>query len=234
MPARFVNCLIKAVNDATKLPHFVVVVPDLDLLEYLNHYSYGVEEVGDMLVTWVITKMKEAVNDKKDQLFKIKPGAIRNTELKFVWVKMLKRMRSSDKIFTVCSKYNDMLEKQLANHKQHYVIDPNPKLHRYVFYSKINILNEDGKSAFWRELDGCIKMFENEGLWLKPRKDLQDTPTDSTAAIRYKLPSIPPRPKSSLANSSYGYKLQKTHHDRNNSSRFHSYNKVWVNKNYLK
>ena len=176
---------MKALNDCAKLPRFILVVPDLDLLQYLNYFSYGVEDAVFDLITWVVSEMKQAAEDKKDQLFKFLPGAIKNTEPKFVWVKMLKRMKSTDKIFTVRGKYNDTLEKLLADYPQHYIIDPNLKLDKSHYYSAINILNEDGKSAYWREIDDCIKMFEDGGLKLKPRRNLLDEPSNSAAAIRY-------------------------------------------------
>ena len=101
-----------------------------------------------------------AIEAKKDQLYKIKPGSVITSEPKIIWMKMLQRMRSFEKILTVRAKYNSVLESALAERKYHYIIDPNLILRDAAYFTRINQLNGDGSILFWKELDECIRLFD--------------------------------------------------------------------------
>ena len=137
VPVRIVNSLVKALNEAQKLPRFVIVILDWDILKYADHSTFGVEKVMKRILSWMISNLVRVVEMKKDQLYHIKKGAINASEPKFVWVKMLQRMMSQDKILTVRGKYNWTLENLLADKKYHYVIDPNPILCDHEYFTQI-------------------------------------------------------------------------------------------------
>ena len=193
VPARIVNCLIKALNEdkCVRLPRFVVVVPDWDLLRYFNHNTYGIEEVVYEAINWMTKEMKKAIEDKREQLMKIKPGAVIATEPKVVWIKMLQRAMNYDKVLTVRAKYNATLEALLSEKSGHYIIDINPILRDPVYFTRNNELSEDGKVLFWKEVDECIRLFDKRKLKLMPRKDPYD-PTqeksDSAAQLHFRMP----------------------------------------------
>ena len=92
--------------------------------------------------------MKNAVKAKKDQLFKIKHGSVISSEPKFVWVKMLQRMESTDKILAVRRKFNDTLERLLAERTNHYIINVNPILRGKEYFTLNNELNGDGELLY--------------------------------------------------------------------------------------
>ena len=156
IPARIVNCLIKALNEAFSIPRFIVVVPDWDILRFINHFTYGVEILVQESLDWMIDNMKKVIRDKKDQLFKIHNGSVVSTQPKIIWVKMLQRMRSYEKILTVRGKYNSVLKSTLAEESLHYIIDPNPILRDSAYFARDNHLNSDGSILFWKEIDECI------------------------------------------------------------------------------
>ena len=52
----------------------------------------------------MMTNMQRAINDKKQQIFKIKQGAVISTEPKVIWVKILDQMKTYEKMLTVRSK----------------------------------------------------------------------------------------------------------------------------------
>ena len=99
------------------LPRFVVVVPDWDIIKYVDHADYGVEEIFRSTIKWMINNMVRAVEVEKDDIFKAKPGAIKSGELKFIRVKVIKRLRAYDKAMTVRNCFNAMLEVLLSEKK---------------------------------------------------------------------------------------------------------------------
>ena len=124
----------------------------------------------------------------------MKIGAVTTAEPKFIWVKMLQRMRSSDKVLTVRSKFNWMLETLLADRKHHYVIDVNPILRDHEYFNNLNDLNNDGLILFWKEIDECIRLFDKHKLSLRPQKTEKDEKNDSVVQIHFKMPPPPPPP----------------------------------------
>ena len=177
VPARLVNCLIKALNDnvdeerkSKPLPQIIMVIPDLDILKYVDHFTYGIEIILTPLICWIIQEMKNAVEAKKEQLYKLKPGILTAGEPKIIWVKILQRMRSKEKIFTVRSKFNNLIEEMIVKEKNHYLIDPNPAMNDPAWYSQINEPNLDrwllsGKKLMIVSAFLIItSLFSNQGL----------------------------------------------------------------------
>ena len=231
--AHTVNCLIKALNECKKIPRFILIVPDWDILLGLQYFSYGIEEFVQKIIGWMDDKIKSAIEEKKDQFFKMKPGSITTTEPKLVWVKMLRRKRSNKKVLTVRGKYNDALEDILVQSKYHHIIDPNPKMSKAEYFSNANILTENGKTAYWIEIDDCIKMFEGNKLKLKPSKYKTDPPSDSASAVRYRLPPVPPKHTTVTPRSDKPHAHTNTQR-QDNGRRHQSYNKVWLNPKFFK
>ena len=58
--ARLVNALIKALNDAEKLPKMVLILPDWDLLRFVNYTDRNAEVVLEEMLNWIINNMKRA------------------------------------------------------------------------------------------------------------------------------------------------------------------------------
>ena len=61
VPARIVNSIVKALNDTHKLPRFIIIIPDWDLLRYFDHSTYGVEAVTHCVVGWMISNIIKAI-----------------------------------------------------------------------------------------------------------------------------------------------------------------------------
>ena len=199
-----VNYLIKALNDMHYpkkgggidkfLPRLVVVIPDWDIIKYLDFATYGVEEVFHSTIRWMITNFTCAIEAKKDDIFKAKPGALKSGEPKFIWVKVIKRMRGYDRTMTVRNRFNATLEVLLAEKNHHFLIDVEPSLDDAAYFTSQNELNADGRVCYWKEIDECIRLFEMDKLPLTPLNDpcRNDNRLQSAYQQRYKLPLIPP------------------------------------------
>ena len=102
VPARLVNCLIKAINEgATKeerLSRLIVIIPDWDMLKYMNHNTHGITKLTTKLVQWMVTNIDWALLSRKEQIGKLKPGALSQNEPKVIWVLVINRLYSFDKV----------------------------------------------------------------------------------------------------------------------------------------
>ena len=140
------------------------MIPDWDILHYIDYFDYGIEMVCDAVIDWMVTQVERIIEAKKEQIYKIKPGAVMSSEPKVVWVKMLQRMTTYEKILTVRSKFNQTMERIMSERRNHYILDVNHILRDPTFFTRENRLNGDGKVLYWKELDECIKMYDYHKL----------------------------------------------------------------------
>ena len=87
--SRLSNALISAINGkddaliATLLPKYIVVVPDDNMIKFLNHYNSGMSRALGKLIDRVMSDHEKAVNTYKDMLpFKAKKSDFPV----FVWI----------------------------------------------------------------------------------------------------------------------------------------------------
>ena len=123
--ARLLNCLIKGLNNKSKLPRMIVIMPDWDILRFMNHYTFGVSIIAGKCLNWIITNMERAIEARKDELHRCKPGAVQPNEPKMIWVKMINRSSRyhNQRIFAVRKKFNTALEELLCNLRYHYILE---------------------------------------------------------------------------------------------------------------
>ena len=165
---RLVNSLIKALNDATKLPRIILVVPDIDLLKHTKNFDFGTVETSTAAIDWVMTQMERAVEEKRDEIKKRKPGAIEPGEPKFIWSKMINRTNGFSNILKVRRKFNDAMESCMLDRSFHHIIDVNEKVSDPVLFDINNRILNLGKRRYWREVDYLIEKFDQQVLTLKP------------------------------------------------------------------
>ena len=195
-PARLVNSLIHAFNEkpaqdaegrivgpAQFLPCFIIVIADWDIVKHISHYKYGISRIAHRLIKWIITNMDRAIQTRKDDLSRIKMGAVVATEPKVVWVKMIDRAGCQDKALAVRGKFNSILEDILVDHSNHYIMEINAQLCDASFFAN-NTLNTNGAIRYWLEIDKLICMYEKHDISLMPIKAL-DQPS-------FRMPPPPP------------------------------------------
>ena len=75
--ARLVNALIHGLNENRgHLPKTIMITPDWDIVKGLIEVKYGVGEILEGIIEWVIDKADKAIQKRKDDLKKQKGGAI--------------------------------------------------------------------------------------------------------------------------------------------------------------
>ena len=103
-------------------------------------------------------------------------GAVADGEPKVIWVKMINRHAEYDKVLSIRTRFNNILEELIVDRRYHHVMDVNAALDHANCFSPRNRLSPEGETRFWREIDQQIERFEYKKISLKPiRYELNST-----------------------------------------------------------
>ena len=168
--ARIVNCFIKALNDATKLPKWVIIVPDGDVLKYIARglIPGGAKRVSAGSLKWIITQMNRALEAKKENMFKKKPGSIVAEHPKIIWIEMFNRTNGYNKILALRSKYNESLHEEIRKFVNIHIMSVNKAMMDVNLYDRFNNLNGFGRIRFWCEVNSVLESFDKGEVRLRP------------------------------------------------------------------
>ena len=66
--SRIQNCIMRQLNICKTMPHFVIMVPDNDLLKSnqttVEIFDYSARKVCDRIATWLTSEINDAVHDR--------------------------------------------------------------------------------------------------------------------------------------------------------------------------
>ena len=174
--ARLVNCFIKALNNAKRLPRLVIVIPEADLCNYINYNNFDMKILANKAINWIMIQMNRALEAKQENLAARCPGSILSTEPKFIWVEKFNRVNDFSKLMSVHYKYNEALQEQVLKRVRYYSIDVEQEMMDAKLFDMANNLNGRGVIRFWKEIDKQIQLFDERKKTLKPTlKDQQMT-----------------------------------------------------------
>ena len=87
---RIVNAVVDAVNQTHRLPHFLIIMPDKDILAELDVFNYQVETILRQYVLWMVKQISMVIRRKKAELLDKKPGAIYAGDPVLIFVRMIR------------------------------------------------------------------------------------------------------------------------------------------------
>ena len=157
------NSLIKALNDRTKLPKLVIIIPDWDLLKYFgdDSCSFDVSTISKRVLLWMVTNINRALATSKEDLRKTKTGVVGPGEPRIIWMKMINRKNVSDRVLTVRNRFNNALENVLMEKTDHFILNINQAMDDQQFFSQSQKkLTDQGKKRFRVQIDLQIKNFD--------------------------------------------------------------------------
>ena len=171
--ARMVNATIKALNLQVRLPRFLVLAPDKDIVDDIDQFD---EETPDLIranLNWLIRQINMVVTRRKTELADKKPGAIYSSDPKVIYIKMtrcpmqFKDGSRMDKIISTRSTFNKILCELLAEHDQRILgVKTCASTDCYDLFGEFN---QRGKSYYWREVNDLIEKFDKKKIQLLPR-----------------------------------------------------------------
>ena len=162
--ARIINPLVDALNSAVRLPRFVIVIPDWDILRDMKLMRFGVSYMSGCSLNWLCQQMDTLFTARKQDLFDKRRGSVLDYEPLFVWVQIIQRPGRCDEM-KVRGKFNIALNNTLLYYKNHYIVDI--KVDQSLFDRGNNLLPQ-GKIQFWRMLDAKLKAFDEHKVDLRP------------------------------------------------------------------
>ena len=111
------NSFIHGLNMRERLPRFLVIILDKDLILDVNIYDYGATRAIKENLKWLCKQIDIFVKCKRLEITNIKPGTVCSTDPKIVLVCMLKRPLvfprncSMEQALSVRNRFNQALNK---------------------------------------------------------------------------------------------------------------------------
>ena len=178
--ACIINQVVKALNEIgqnKRMPRFIIVIPDRDILRYINYLGFGISHLIGTCLESIIRKINNHIESRKDNLRKKKPGALRANEPKVIWTKTFTRPNMSGSLFSAVEKFNKILEEIMATHKNHLILDVNKKMEHASNFNRGSYLNNLGKDNFWLEVNRMIERYDYGKEELMPVANPEYVPT---------------------------------------------------------
>ena len=166
--SHLLNSVINTINAQEFLPKYLIIIPDKDIVDFINYTQRGISQIIGTILDWLIKQIDQTMERKRLLMWESNPGSVEDEEPAIIWVKMLDR--PSTKLHILHEKFNKIMEDIIRNKSNTYVIDPNEFLERNMF-SRIGDLNLDGKVVNWRTMDNKIKKFDKGEINLFPMEN---------------------------------------------------------------
>ena len=169
------NAVIDAFNNREKIPKYIMFILDKDILESTNVFGFGVRNLLEKWINWLIKSLEKSLSTRVDNLRNLRPGAIPSWESKIIWLKMINhpevgRDDQRFKILSLRNKLNVIYEQIAESKKQHHYMDV-CALEPVRHFDQIGKLNQYGKELLWKEIDYYFKKFDWKEINLKPSED---------------------------------------------------------------
>ena len=167
---RVINTVIYGLNKFEKLPRFMIIVADKELVEFIGGNKKGDNLIIGMMLEWLIKQIEKAVDRKKNMMRELKPGSTSVCEPKFVRVKMMKGPWDGnyENLFEKRKLFNEILEEVLSSRRDSYIMNGDIYLDR-LHFNRLFDLTVTGREEFWKAVDDQIKKFDKQQLTLKPQ-----------------------------------------------------------------
>ena len=166
---RILNTVIEGMNKTTKLPSFIVLVLDKDLIEQLGTFEYGMKQMLEDGLKWLMKHIRRSIDIRIDDIMQKRPGAILFTP-RVVWIKMINRPFTSNhpddlrvKTMSWRKKFNDIIDQILSSQEKTHILQIASVMeYPHKNYDRLGNLSYEGKVQFWKELDHYLKKLDRE------------------------------------------------------------------------
>ena len=169
--ARVLNSVIEGLNTRERLPRFLIIMLDKDVIEDVYMFNYGASKQLCQVVRWLVKQIDIVLRHKWLELLEIKPGSVYTTDPKIILVSMLKhplqfpRHSRMEDVVSLRSKFNAALNR-VANKFQCSVLDLQSCDERH--FDLMGKLNQFGMFTYWKELNHYIELFNKKRISLAP------------------------------------------------------------------
>ena len=85
------HALVEGLNNRIRLPRFLLVIIDRDIIEDINLFDYGVSSAIFKEFEWLIRNINIQVKRRRTELLDAKPGAVYGNDPRIIFVTMIRR-----------------------------------------------------------------------------------------------------------------------------------------------
>ena len=162
---RILNKLINALNENDRLPKFICIIPDWDLIADLKKFDYGAAKNLSNIINWLMRQCDILVRRKRLLISEKKPGAVMEKYPTLIFTTMLKRIKRyprQSKLAAICSlrpKLNQAINETAA--RQESKVLNIRSCTTFCNFDRDGMLTQQGKASFWREFDNLMERFED-------------------------------------------------------------------------
>ena len=169
---RFIYPLVEALNNNHKLPQYIIIIPDKDMISVFKGNKFHTGIVMGSTIHYILRQYEMYIECRCQDLGDKKPSALSLPEMPhFIWVRMLKRpsAETGHQVFSLRGKFNSVLEEQLLNGKdsRHRIMSINIRADEFNLQGN---LTSSGKFDFWHEIDKAMKKYVAGAIKLLPHK----------------------------------------------------------------
>ena len=167
---RIINALLDKLNEEEKLPRYIIIILDKDIIEEAFFYDFGVKYILKNLITWIQRNIDLCIETCKEDIRGKRPGSLTSAiEPRYIWVTPLHRPPNLAKksIFSLVNKCKETMEYIMAR-EQHCHIMTIKSVNEYAHFDHWGSLTSIGKEQLWKELDQQMRRFDRSDLDLLP------------------------------------------------------------------
>ena len=170
--ARAVNSLISAMNERERLPTYIVMLFNKDIIRDVDIMAQNAHHVLQDIVHWLLRQIQNLTRRKYLELQNKKPGAINAGGPTIIHVRMIRRPASIkttealERIFSLHAKFNDALN-DTAVKMGHRILTLN-SCFALDHFDHLGKLSHKGKEMLWFELDNLLEKFDKGKIKLLP------------------------------------------------------------------
>ena len=164
---RIINSLIEALNGKTKLPKYILISVDTDVIQGVvdRICDFGFKSVYYQAIDYLTKEINKLLTLRKEDLRSKRTGALSNSiEPKIIWIQAIKRPftahQSRKETFKLVGKANDVLEEVVQKYNKTSHILYLDTVNEITHIDGMGNLTAAGKTVFWKELDSTMRRFD--------------------------------------------------------------------------
>lgn len=170
--ARILNAVLDALNTEERLPRFLILALDMDIIADFKILDAGFKKGISAVINFRMQQIEISIRRKKSQIGDKKLGAIgMEADPMVIYIDMIQRQGKFDnprlnKILELRYQFNLVLHEAAARLKQHIMSIRSCSAPDH-FDGQGN-LSAQGQLAFWHEVDNLLECFDRNDIKLLP------------------------------------------------------------------
>ena len=171
--ARIINSLIDALNERRRLPRFLLVILDHDIIDDADPFKVDLQFM-QRVINWLLKQIDLLIKRRRLEITEKRPGTIFTSDPKVIFAKMIRRVEyyppksRLEKVCMMRGKFNEVLNDAAAK-RNHHIMNIMRCTSTDHFVESAN-LSLHGKVDFWFEVDELLKKFDRNQIKLLPAK----------------------------------------------------------------